>query len=483
MKLKVTGLKFLSISLSSFLVLLASPAAATNSGWSEPVNISTPGENAVEPKLVVDQNGRAIVIWTSDVGNFSVVQSSSRPVGGIWSEPVSISSTESNSFDPQITVDSTGLVTAVWENSNDVIESRTSQSGEPWSPSEEISDPTLYTAAFPQITVDSTGLVTAVWEGFDGQDKFIQSTTKPRGGSWSEVENISPEAQLSERVKIEADAAGMVSAVWIATDEIGNFIQVSSRPRDGNWSVPDKISTASTDFTLKPELTVGSSGQAIVVWGINEGEYDLIKSSWRPSEGEWSDEVTLSLSGQDAKRPQVTVDSSGFATAIWLISDDSGTDDLVQSSTSLNGETWSVPTNLTDPGFDAGVPQVVVDATGLVTAIWRREDVNGDDDLIQTSTRARGGEWSTPTDLSAPGERSFDPQVALDSAGIATAVWTRNDLDDNDVVQTSTFTNFNSSSPSLAATGANTEWLIPVGLAAVISGSVLLAVSRRKRTA
>jgi len=479
---KVTSLRFLSISLAaSLLFLLASPAAATNSGWSDPINISTPGENAREPKLVVDQNGRAIAIWTSDVGDVGVVQSSSRPEDGVWSEPVTISDVEIDSYDPQISVDSVGLVTAVWATENDVIESRTSQNGEPWSPSEEISDPALE-AAFPQLTVDSTGLVTAAWESFDGQDKFIQSSTRPSGGSWSEVVNISPDAQLSERVKLQADAAGTVHAIWIGTDDIGNFIQTSSRPQDGFWSEPENISTASTDSTLEPQLTIGSSGQAIVVWGIGDGGYDLIKSSFRSSEGDWSDPASLSLAGQDAKRPQVTVDSTGLATAIWLRFDDNGTDDVVQSSTSLNGETWSAPKNLTNPGFDAGVPQLVVDATGLVTAIWRREDVNGDDDLIQTSTRARGGEWSTPAVLSAPGERSFDPQIALDSAGIATAVWTRNGLDDNDIVQTSSFTNSSSSAPSLAATGANTEWLVAAGLAAVISGLASLAVSRRRHT-
>jgi len=490
MKQIVKILKFLSIGLAACLLfLLASPAAATNSGWSDPIDISTPGENAREPKLVVDQSGMVIAIWVSEVGAFSVVQSSSRPEGGVWSEPVTISDSQSDSYDPQISVDSSGLVTTVWVTEDDVIESRTSQSGEPWLPSEEISDPTLE-AAFPQLTVDSTGLVTAAWESFDGQDKLVQVSTSLSGGPWSEVEDISPDAQLSERVKIQADASGTVFAIWIGTDDIGNFIQTSSRPRDGVWSVPENISTASTDSTLEPQLTVGASGQAIVVWGIGDGGYELIKSSFRPSGGEWSDPATLSLAGKDAKRPQVTVDSTGLATAIWLRFDDNGSDDVVQSSTSLNGEAWSAPENLTDPGFDAGVPQLVVDSTGLVTAIWRREDINGDDDLIQTSTRARGGEWSTPTVLSEPGERSFDPQIALNSAGIATAVWTRNGLDDNDIVQTSSFININSSAPSstatnttptLAATGANLEWMLVAGLFAVIAGSGFLAVSRLRR--
>jgi hypothetical protein len=484
--------KKISISLaSSLMLLIAIPAAATVSGWSNPVNVSTPGANAVEAKLVVDQAGMAIAIWEIEDGALNFVQSSSRPAGGAWSEPVTLSDAESNAYDPQITVDSTGLVTALWEkeneNENDVIQSRTSLSGETWSPVEDISDANL-DAAFPEITVDSTGLVTAVWEGFDGQDKFIQSTTRPRGGSWSEVENISPESQLSERVKIQADAAGMVTAIWIATDETGNTIQSSYRPVSGVWSLPENVSAAPTDFTLRPQISVGSSGQAIAVWGIRDSGSDVIKSSFRNSDGDWLGPTTLSASGQHAKRPQVTVDPSGLATAIWLRADDNGSDDIVQSSTSLNGGAWSSPVNLTQPGFDAGVPQIIVDSSGQVTAIWRREDVNGDDDLIQTSTRPRDGQWSTPVTLSVQGERSFDPQVAQDLSGNLTALWTRNDVGNDDIVQSSFYnvpiiTPITSPTPvpALATTGSDLQWLYLWGPVASIAGICLLASSRQAR--
>jgi LPXTG-motif cell wall-anchored protein len=147
----------------------------------------------------------------------------------------------------------------------------------------------------------------------------------------------------------------------------------------------------------------------------------------------------------------------------------------------------STPVDLSATGGDAGDPQVTVSSTGLVSAVWFRW--NGSHNIIQSSTSQNGGAWSTPVDLSATGASAYEPQVTVSSTGLVTAVWYRYDGSHN-IIQSSTLSNSTppttpaaTTTPKLATTGANVEWLMVAGLIAAIAGAGFLTVSRRKRSA
>ena len=203
--------------------------------------------------------------------------------------------------------------------------------------------------------------------------------------------------------------------------------------------------------------------------------------------GSWSTPADLSATGRDASEPQVTVSSTGLATAVWYSND--GSNNIIQSSTSLNGAAWSTPANLSVIGQYAYNPQVTVSSTGLATAVWYSND--GSNDIIQSSRSQSGGDWSTPADLSATGRNAYGPQVTVSSTGLATAVWYRYDGSNNIIqsstlynqIPTTTTTTTTTTTPTLAKTGANVEWLMVAGLIAVIAGAGFLTVIRRKRTA
>ena len=83
----------------------------------------------------------------------------------------------------------------------------------------------------------------------------------------------------------------------------------------------------------------------------------------------------------------------------------------------------AVPAGST-PGHDSWDPQVGVDPAGTATALWSRTERGGH--VIEAARRPERGEWSEPVDLSARGDASR-PQVAVDAAGNATAAWSRKD--------------------------------------------------------
>jgi hypothetical protein len=107
--------------------------------------------------------------------------------------------------------------------------------------------------------------------------------------------------------------------------------------------------------------------------------------------------------------------------AIWTQFDDNHF--IIYSSLKPYEGPWQPPINLSLPGQSAFNPQIATDALGNATAIWQRFD--GHHFIIQTSTLLNEEEWQLPIDLSLPGQDACDPQIALDVEGNKTAIWSR----------------------------------------------------------
>jgi hypothetical protein len=81
------------------------------------------------------------------------------------------------------------------------------------------------------------------------------------------------------------------------------------------------------------------------------------------------------------------------------------------------------PINISDAGQDAFEPQVVVDQSGNEHHVWTRWD--GSNTRIQYRLRDQAGNFDPVQTLSAVGENASQPDIDVDDAGNAVAVWTR----------------------------------------------------------
>jgi hypothetical protein len=133
----------------------------------------------------------------------------------------------------------------------------------------------------------------------------------------------------------------------------------------------------------------------------------------------WLAPSDLSATGQDGFHPQVAVDSAGDAVVVWERSN--GTYRIIEASTRAAGGSWLPPEELSMDGQNAFSPQVAVDPAGDAVAVWDR--YNGTNYVIEAATRMAGGDWQAPVELSATGQDGLVPRIALDPAGDAVAVW------------------------------------------------------------
>jgi hypothetical protein len=186
------------------------------------------------------------------------------------------------------------------------------------------------------------------------------------------------------------------------------------------------ISAAGEDG-FEPQVVVDGSGNVHSVWTRSDGTHFRIQYATRTPGGSWSTPINLSDPGESASQPQVDVDPSGNVLAVWSRSDGSAL--RIQSTFKPAAGSFSAPINISDPGFSANEPQVDFDAAGKAIAVWSRFD--GNNLRIQASVRSAGvgGTYANEVTLSEAGQDAFDAQIEAgpnaDANGVI--VWTRSD--------------------------------------------------------
>jgi hypothetical protein len=140
----------------------------------------------------------------------------------------------------------------------------------------------------------------------------------------------------------------------------------------------------------------------------------------------WEGPKDLSDSTSKNAGQQVAIDQNGNAVAVWNHWPGGGGDgSYVQASTRTAGGEWSSPVALSPQlgeEWDIFSPDVAMDAAGDAVAIWS-QNTPGTQFALEASIKPAGGEWSAPVTLSATGVTGSDATLAMDPAGDATVVW------------------------------------------------------------
>jgi hypothetical protein len=418
---------FLCLTIAGCLAagLVASPVSAAP-GWSHPVNVSGAiniGEES--PLFDVDSAGNATAVWRRYRGGKLIYESAVRQAGGPWSTPSRFFGGLEDAYGLQIAVDLLGNETAIWGRRlgrSGVVQSATRPAGGSWSPPVTLSA----AGAWPGLlSAGPEGTVTAVWllEREEGWRSVVQSATRSVGGSWSAPVNLSPVEQDARSPQIALDPQGGATVVW--EEEHRGAIQSATRPAGGSWSAPVTLSAPGVGAAW-PQVAVDSEGNATAVWAGDVGrgpQSSRIQSATRSIEGSWSVPVSISKPGhRHVQDPQIAVDPQGDATAIWQRSN--GSYLVVQGATRPAGGSWSRPVDITTGHGRGGQHQrLVMDSWGNATAIWEGYDGPGPNFAIQVAKHPPGGAWSRPTDISRWTTGLGEPQIAVDPQGRSTAIW------------------------------------------------------------
>jgi PKD domain len=418
-------------------MLAAAAGNASAAGWLPATNASPVLSNASKfsgslQDVAVDAQGNATAVWVQWVGfgDMEILEAATRPAGGAWSASVQLSQAGEQPLSPKVVVSPDGEATVVWlgyNGSTEVVRAATRPAGGAWSQPVALSDLDEY-ASGPDLAIDPQGNATAIWTGGPQfEHRFVQTATRPAGGSWSQPVALSDESEAAVWPHITSDAQGDLTAIWDLGGEEG-VIQSKTRPAGGEWSSAAVDVSDEDGLSSYPRMAIDGQGDAVAVWQQKDihaasGFHYFVQTARRTG-GSWSTPLTISREDGLAMNPLLALDPQGNATVVWDWAPlATGTAHGLQARSATAGGSWGATVYVvTSPGglepSESGV-QLLADPQGNVTIIW--EGWSAPNDVVRSARRTAGGTWSSPVTLST-GE-SFIPAAAIDPQGAITAVW------------------------------------------------------------
>lgn len=333
------------------------------------------------------------------------------------------------SANPEVAIDRRGDAMSIWEVRAGLtgrIESSYHPAGATaWQAPEQLTPPAA--ASTPAVAADGSGGFVAVWEQFQAEKKInvVESATRPAGGSWGPAVVISGEAAETSAgdARVAVDTRGDAVAVWTySLGGGGTVVQSSYRPAGAAaWQAPVTLSGEASAQAFNPVVRIDDNGDAAAAWQESDGKNQIVHASIRPvASGAWQSPETLSPAGQDSYEPQLAMNAGGRLTVVW--EHGPSLKELVVEAASGNaakGE-WHKEGAISEAGVEA--PQVGVDAAGDALAVWATEDVPKHRHL-HSSTRPAAGTWQPPGEIATAGKDAAKPEVAVDPAGDAVVVF------------------------------------------------------------
>jgi len=274
----------------------------------------------------------------------------------------------------------------------------------------------------PQLALDVNGDGVAAWAQSDGTRTNIWASRYVAGAGWSAAGVIETgNAGDADQVQLGVNAIDpVIAAVWSQSD--GTRTNIWSSHFGTAWAAPVMIETTNLGPAGLPRVTLDTAGNALAVWQQSDGTRSSIWSNVYVTGTGWGTAVLVENDNAgSAFAPDVAFDSAGDAVAVWHQSD--GTRANIWTNRYTAGVGWGTPalleTTNTGGAFDARV------ATGeddSAIAVWYQSD--GVRDNVWANRYVDGVGWSGATLLETDETGSaYSPQVGIDDAGHAVAIW------------------------------------------------------------
>jgi hypothetical protein len=281
----------------------------------------------------------------------------------------------------------------------------------------------------PQVAVDGSGRVIAVWQAQDATPfTNIWSNSFTPGSGWGTatiIESIASNNCENPQVAVEDDGDAFV--VWQASDGMGTgYIWANQYSVSGGWGTEVLLDTQPE--AQRPAVAVDNNGNAVVAWQSDLGGRYIIRGTFYWASGGWRWVTLVGLdSTANCTDPQVAYDPNGDAIAIWLNDNDN---EIFTNRFVLSENTWGTDWEAFSNSQDAEPPALAIDANGNMIVVWSQYDASSYYNLIKSNRYTAATGWEGPVTISSVANSDgYYPDVAIDASGAAMAVWRQSDVD------------------------------------------------------
>ena len=380
--------------------------------------------DATAPQVAMDSSGNAVAVWTQFDGSHFNLWANRYLAGSGWLTSIFIDGDGANdASSPHIAMDGSGNAIAVWEL-NGEIRARRYTAGVGWGVIATISNPGG--AAAPDITLAPGGDAMAVWTQTDGTHINVWANHYIAGWGWSRPATIADGSGDADAPRVAADDGGDVMAVWQQSDGTRTNIWANRYTVGSGWGTAALIETNNAGAASAPQIAATGNGDATAVWQQSDGSVTSIWANRYTAGTGWVGAGLIENNDTgDAVTPQVAIDGSGNAVAVWSQSDGSVYSIWTNRFTAVGG--WGTAALIEhDDSGDALIPEIAVGANGDAVAVWQQFD--GSRTNIWTNRYTAGGNWDAAELLETDNTGdAVAPQITVGGNDQAAAVWSQSD--------------------------------------------------------
>ena len=314
--------------------------------------------------------GAAVFVWL----NGSLLQASYRPAAGAWGPTETVADTGGPYSDIELALDDAGNVAVTWyrntSTSTALVEvALRSVAASQWLPVDTMPPGPREVELQPDVAFEGNGDVVLVWTSLSAIPSFARLLTSSRSlaGTWSAPVELSPSGTSAQDVSLSSNGAGTVAATWHDVSTVRAAVRTG-----GVWGPSEVLALPGGTGSLADigRAAVDTAGNVAALWSRHDGADWRVETASRPAGGSWQlPATTLATGVNGSAQPVLAGNGSGDLAATWRQSD--GANVRIAAALRPAGGSWpGSPLLVSTPGADAESARVAVDSTGLAAAVW-----------------------------------------------------------------------------------------------------------------
>jgi hypothetical protein len=237
-----------------------------------PVQEVSPDVFSDAVQVAVNDAGDAVLVWRAQVdGENWTTQARAMAADGTLSPIQSLSAPGVNTMNPRVRIDADGDALVVWQlGFVGGVQARSRSAAGTLSPIQLLS-PAGRHGREPQIAMRDDGTAVVAWTGAEPGNEVdrVQARARSAAGAWSGVETVSLHASLGivDQPQVAMDQSGRALVTWSqeAGDSLYTPLQARTRSPQGAWSSVTHLSQAKAS-TWQARVAVSPTGRAVVLW-------------------------------------------------------------------------------------------------------------------------------------------------------------------------------------------------------------------------
>jgi len=398
--------------------------------WNTATDQVSSGSFVYQPydvSVVMDSNGNGMAIWSQGDGtaNSSIFANYYTESTASWGTEAEIDLNDTtDATKPDIGIDGSGNVMAVWQQSDGTAESiyynLYTKSTSSWGGA-TLLDTTNNAASVPKVVMNTSGNAFAVWRQSNGTAQSIYTSTYT--GTWSAQALLETTDFTAYEPSLAMNGDGDAVTAWRQGDgaDLNIYVAVYAASTWGTAAAIDNVTTDASDSV--PQVAINNTGNAVVLWRQNDGTTEsLFANQYTKSDTTWGTAGLVESSANIALDDfSVAIDSNSNAIAVWLQSDGTAVSTYANRYAS---SAWGTAAAIDTGANVTSEPHIAMLPSNNGVAVWTQSD--GTADSIYSSIYS--GSWSTAAVIESSSFSSTDPFVATDRTGTkesALAAWLR----------------------------------------------------------